>query len=76
MQTELFGDFSKIPDQKNRQNIISTPKSESDGHQKIENDKIGVKGIRNQVSTCTKPNLRSVAAQNSKDHKLYCFFAL
>ena len=47
MQTDLFGDFSKIPDRKIHQNIISTPKSESDGHQKIENDKIGVKGIRN-----------------------------
>ena len=47
MQTDLFGDFSKIPDRTIHQNIISTPKSESDGHQKIENDKIGVKVIRN-----------------------------
>ena len=43
MQTDLFGDFSKIPDRKIRQNIISTPKSESDGQQKVENIEIGVK---------------------------------
>ena len=43
MQTDLFEDFSKIPDRKNRQNIISTLKSESDGQQKVENIEIGVK---------------------------------
>ena len=43
MQTDLFGDFPKIPDRKIRQNIISIPKSESDGQQKVENIEIGVK---------------------------------
>ena len=37
MQTDLFEDFSKIPDRKIHQNVISIPKSESDGQQKVEN---------------------------------------
>ena len=51
-------------------------KSDLDGPEKIEIFKIRVKGVRRHVSTCTRPNIMTVAAQRQKLDNKHEFFAL
>ena len=46
-----------------------------DGWEKIKILKIGARYVQRWVSTCTKPNLRSVAAQRRERRKVFDFFA-
>ena len=68
---------SKIPNRRFQENIASTPKSDLDGQQKNIIVRIGAKGVRG--SSCTKPNISSVALRAGAGSSLQgftIFFAL
>ena len=65
---------SKIPNRRFQENIASTPKSDLDGQQKVEIFRIGAKGVRRHVSSCTKPNISSIALRGIERHNIYDFF--
>ena len=67
---------SKIPNRRFQENIASTPKSDLDGQQKVEIFRIGAKGVRRHVSSCTKPNISSVALRGLEHVRFFDFFAL
>ena len=69
-------EVSKIPNRKIQENIASTPKSDLDGQQKVEISRIGAKGVRRHVSSCTKPNISSVALRAFELPRFFDFFAL
>ena len=56
--------------------MILVGKSDLNGQEKIGIFEIGVRGIRGRVSTCTTPNITSVAAQRQKFFNIFDFFAL
>ena len=58
--------FPKIPNATNAYNVLMPTKSDLDGPGKIKIFENGVKVGRRYVSTCTIPNIRSVAALSEK----------
>ena len=66
----MKGIFPKIPDATIVYNVLMPTKSDLDGQEKIEIFKIGVKGVRRHVSTCTRSNISLVECDRGAPPKV------